>query len=163
MGLNLPSFTCLGATVPPFPRVRFPPISSSLARCGIRTTYSTPGTSTCCKMDLFSHAMCGRRGDRGSCYNFQLKSLFVKSMLDTLYLSTHTLNILFVLMQCTIPLIFHIVVMQIYDIFHAKSTVTTSPESGARCYCKELVDRKASVTRTYYCYYINWIVHTYTS
>ena len=46
-----------------------------------------------------------------SSYNFQLKSVFVKNMLDTLYLSTDTLHLLFVLMQCTIPLIFHIVVM----------------------------------------------------
>ena len=28
-----------------------------------------------------------------SCYNFQLKSLFVKCMLDTLFLSTYTLNV----------------------------------------------------------------------
>ena len=34
-------------------------------------------------------------GETGaSCYNFQLKSLFVKSMLDALFLSTYTLHLL---------------------------------------------------------------------
>ena len=42
-----------------------------------------------------------------SCCNFQLKSLFMKNMLDALLLSTYTLNVLFVLLKCTIPLIFH--------------------------------------------------------
>ena len=32
--------------------------------------------------------------------------------------------------------------------------------NGARCYSKEGVERKASVTRT--CHYINWTIHTYT-
>ena len=43
------------------------------------------------------------------CYNFQLKSRFVKSMLYALFLSTYTLNVLFVLITCSMPLIFHIV------------------------------------------------------
>ena len=43
-------------------------------------------------------------------YNFQLKSLFVKSMLDVLFLSMYILSLLFILINCTIPLIFHIVV-----------------------------------------------------
>ena len=42
---------------------------------------------------------------------FFSQSLFVKSMLYALFLSTYTLNLLFVLMKCTIPLIFHIVVL----------------------------------------------------
>ena len=38
----------------------------------------------------------GMDGETGeSCYNFQLKSLFVKSMLDALFLSTHTLHLLY--------------------------------------------------------------------
>ena len=45
-----------------------------------------------------------------SCYNLQLKSLFAKSMLDALFLSTYTLSLLVVLINCTISLIFHIVV-----------------------------------------------------
>ena len=45
-----------------------------------------------------------------SCYNFQIKSLFAKSTLDALFLSTYTLHLLFVLIKCTMPLIFHIVV-----------------------------------------------------
>ena len=50
-------------------------------------------------------------GETGaSCYNFQLKTLFVISMLDALFLSAYTLSLSFVLINCTIPLIFHIVV-----------------------------------------------------
>ena len=49
-------------------------------------------------------------GETGaSYYNFQLKSLFVKSMLDALFLSTHTARLLFEFIHCTIPLIFHII------------------------------------------------------
>ena len=50
-------------------------------------------------------------GETGAgCENFQLRSLFVKSMLDALFLSNLRLNLLFVLINCTVPLIFHIVV-----------------------------------------------------
>ena len=59
-------------------------------------------------------------GETGtSCYWFKLKSLFVKSMIDALkslfvkrmidalFLSTYSLSVLFVLINCTVPLIFH--------------------------------------------------------
>ena len=45
-----------------------------------------------------------------SCCNFQLKSFLVKTMLDALFLSTYKLNVLFMLIKCTIPLIFDIVI-----------------------------------------------------
>ena len=70
-------------------------------------------------------------------------------MLDALFMSTCTLNVLFVLIKCTIPLIFHIIVRQIYEVSQAGSIVT--------------VDHKASVTRTCYCCYSNLIVYAYTS
>ena len=38
------------------------------------------------------------------------------------------------LINCIIPLIFHIVVREVCDISQARSTVTTSPVSGASCY-----------------------------
>ena len=44
-------------------------------------------------------------------------TFFVKSMLDALFLSTHTLNLLFVLMKYTIPMIFHITVREICESF----------------------------------------------
>ena len=111
-------------------------------------------------------------GETGaSCCNFQLKSLFVKSMLDALFLSMYILNLLFVLIECTKPMIFHVIVRQIFhvivrQIFHvivrqicevsqARSTVTINSVSGANCYSTEHVGRKASVTRTCYCYYID--------
>ena len=47
---------------------------------------------------------------KASCYYFQLKSLFAKHMIDALFLSTCTLNSLFVLIKYTMPLIFHVVV-----------------------------------------------------
>ena len=53
---------------------------------------------------------CLRELKKTSCYIFQLKSLFVKSMIDASFLSTHTLNSLFVLLKYTIPLIFRIAV-----------------------------------------------------
>ena len=57
------------------------------------------------------HGLLQYVGETGaSCYNFQLKSLFVKSTLDALFPSTYTLSLLFVLINCAIPLIFHIVV-----------------------------------------------------
>ena len=87
----------------------------------------------------------------------------MKSLLDALFLSTYTLNVLFVLIKCTMPLKFHIVIRQICELFQAQSTVTTSPVSGVSCYNEERVDGKASVTHTCYCYCINWIIHTYTS
>ena len=50
-------------------------------------------------------------GETGaSCNTFQVKSLFMKSMIDALFLSTYTLISLFVLIKHTIPLIFRIVV-----------------------------------------------------
>ena len=57
---------------------------------------------------MVDHCISGETG--ASCYNFQLKSLFVKSMLDELFLSTYTVNLLFVLINCTIPLIYQTVV-----------------------------------------------------
>ena len=106
-------------------------------------------------------------------------------MLNAFFMSTYILHLLFLLIKCTITLILNIVVRKICEVCQARSTVTTSPISMAscyiiqgtllqhtghvvtsyteRCYSKELVDRKASVTRTCYCYYINWIIHTYTS
>ena len=48
-------------------------------------------------------------GETGaSCCNFQ--SFLVKSMLDALFLSVYTLNVLFFLIKCTISLILYIVV-----------------------------------------------------
>ena len=53
-----------------------------------------------------------RVGETGArCYNFLLKPLLVKSMLHALFLS---LNLLFVLIKCTIPMIFHIRVRNCY-------------------------------------------------
>ena len=50
-------------------------------------------------------------GETGaSCCNVQLKLLLVKSMLDALFRATYTLNVLLVLIKCTMPLILHIVV-----------------------------------------------------
>ena len=46
-----------------------------------------------------------------SSYNFQLKSIFAKSVIDALFVSTYTLNSLFVLIKYIIPLIFCIVDM----------------------------------------------------
>ena len=48
-------------------------------------------------------------------------------MLDALFLSTYTLNLLFVLIKCTISLIFHTVVRKICEVSQVPSTVTTSP------------------------------------
>ena len=90
-------------------------------------------------------------GETGAnCKKIQLKSLFVKSMIDALFLSTHTLNSLFVLIKHAIPLIFLIVVRQKREVSQTQPTVTTSPVSGASChisygalcYNKERVDRK---------------------
>ena len=97
---------------------------------------------------------------RASCYNFQLKSFVVKIMFDALFMSTCTLNVLFVLIKYTIPLLFRIVVRQICEVSQAPSTITTSPVCG--CYSKERMDGKASVSRTCYGYSINVIIHTYT-
>ena len=55
-------------------------------------------------------------------------------MLDALFMSKHALHVLFVSLKCAIPLILHIVVRQIYRVSQARSTVTTSPVSGASCY-----------------------------
>ena len=55
-------------------------------------------------------------------------------MLDALFLSTYALNSLFVLIKCTIQLIFHIVVRSICEVSQARSPVTTSPVNGASCY-----------------------------
>ena len=56
------------------------------------------------------------RGDGGSCgetrvsyYNL-VKVRFVKSMLHALFLSPYALNVLFVLIKCTVELIFRFVV-----------------------------------------------------
>ena len=70
---------------------------------------------------------------RASCYNVQLKS-FVKSMLDALFLSMYTLNVLFVLIKCTIPLIFRTIDKYICEVPQARSTVTTSLANGASCH-----------------------------
>ena len=58
----------------------------------------------------------------------------MKSVLDALFLSTYILSLLFVLINCTIPLIFHIAVRLIREVSQARSTVTTCPVSGASCY-----------------------------
>ena len=42
--------------------------------------------------------------------NFQLKLLFVKIMLDALFLSNHELHLFNRINKCTIPMIFHIIV-----------------------------------------------------
>ena len=60
-------------------------------------------------------------------------------MLDAIFLLTYTLNLSFVLIKCTIPTIFRIVVKYICEVSQARSTITTSPVSGARCYNKERV------------------------
>ena len=54
--------------------------------------------------------MCDFGETGASCYNFQLKSCFKKSMLDALFMLTYTLNVVFVLLMCTIPLVFRSVV-----------------------------------------------------
>ena len=84
------------------------------------------------RLKKFARKQIGETG--ASCYNFQLKSLFVKSMLYALFSSTYTLHFLFVLMDCTKPLTFHIVVRQISEVSQALSTVTTRHVSGASCY-----------------------------
>ena len=50
------------------------------------------------------------RGDRGWSLQFSIKVIFVKSMIDALFMSTYTLNSLFVLIKYITPLIFRIVV-----------------------------------------------------
>ena len=45
-------------------------------------------------------------------------------------------------------------------LLHHKGHVVTT-YGALCCYSKERVDCKTSVTRTSYCYYINWVIHTY--
>ena len=82
---------------------------------------------------MVDHCISGETG--ASCYNFQLKSLFVKSMLDELFLSTYTVNLLFKFYLLFIKFIIRVnKLYQTIDIPNCSSIVTTSPVYGASCY-----------------------------